>query len=43
LVMEEGRIIAESRIDLPRPRNRSSLEFIRLRETLLDRVINGVR
>jgi sulfonate transport system ATP-binding protein len=42
LVMEEGRIIAESRIDLPRPRNRSSLEFIRLRETLLDRVINGV-
>jgi sulfonate transport system ATP-binding protein len=43
LVMEEGRIIAESRIDLPRPRNRSSGEFIRLRETLLDWVINGVR
>jgi sulfonate transport system ATP-binding protein len=42
LVMEEGRIIAESRIDLPRPRNRSSAEFIRLRETLLDWVINGV-
>jgi sulfonate transport system ATP-binding protein len=43
LVMEEGKIIAETRIDLPRPRNRSSPEFIRLRETLLDWVINGVR
>jgi len=41
LVMEEGRIIAEARIDLSRPRNRSSLEFITLRETLLDWVING--
>jgi sulfonate transport system ATP-binding protein len=42
LVMEEGRIIAESRINLSRPRNRSSPEFISLRETLLEWVINGV-
>jgi sulfonate transport system ATP-binding protein len=41
LVMEEGRIIAENRIHLPRPRDRSSLDFITLRETLLTWVMNG--
>jgi len=43
LVMEEGRIIAEARIDLSRPRNRSSLEFVTLREKLLGWVINGTK
>jgi sulfonate transport system ATP-binding protein len=43
LVMEEGRIIAEARIELPRPRNRSAPEFITLRERLLDWVINGTQ
>jgi sulfonate transport system ATP-binding protein len=41
LVMEEGRIIAETRTDLPRPRNRSSFEFLALREKLLRWVMNG--
>ena len=41
LVMEEGRIIAETRITLSRPRNRTSLEFITLRERLLGWVMNG--
>jgi len=41
LVMEEGRIIAETRTDLPRPRNRSSFEFLALREKLLGWVMNG--
>jgi sulfonate transport system ATP-binding protein len=41
LVMQEGRIIAESRITLSRPRNRTSLEFITLRERLLGWVMNG--
>jgi sulfonate transport system ATP-binding protein len=40
LVMEEGRIIAETRTDLPRPRNRSSFEFLALREKLLGWVMN---
>src|ERR1700719_330531 len=35
LVMEEGRVIAETRTHLPRPRNRSSFEFLALREKLL--------
>jgi sulfonate transport system ATP-binding protein len=43
LVMEEGKIIAETRINLSRPRNRSSHEFITLRETLLDWVMNGAK
>jgi sulfonate transport system ATP-binding protein len=38
LVMQEGRIIAESQSALPRPRDRSSSDFITLRETLLDLV-----
>jgi sulfonate transport system ATP-binding protein len=38
LVMQEGRIIAESQSTLPRPRDRSSSDFITLRETLLDLV-----
>lgn len=41
LVMEEGRIIAENRTALPRPRDRSSSDFIALRETLLAWVMNG--
>ncbi len=41
LVMEEGRIIAEARTGLTRPRNRTSSEFIALRERLLAWVING--
>jgi sulfonate transport system ATP-binding protein len=41
LVMAEGRIIAESQTSLPRPRDRSSSEFITLRETLLGWVMNG--
>ena len=40
LVMEEGRIIAEARTDLPRPRNRNSFEFLALREKLLGWVMN---
>jgi sulfonate transport system ATP-binding protein len=40
LVMEEGRIIAETRTDLPRPRNRSSYEFLALREKLLGWVMS---
>jgi sulfonate transport system ATP-binding protein len=40
LVMKEGRIIAETRTDLPRPRNRSSFEFLALREKLLGWVMN---
>src|ERR1700720_1558961 len=40
LVMEEGPIIAETRTDLPRPRNRSSFEFLALREKLLGWVMN---
>jgi sulfonate transport system ATP-binding protein len=43
LVMEEGRIIAESRSTLPRPRDRSSSEFITLRETLLGWVMNRTK
>ena len=43
LVMEEGRIIHESRTNLSRPRNRSSLEFIALRERLLGWVMNGTK
>jgi sulfonate transport system ATP-binding protein len=43
LVMEEGRIIAEAQIDLARPRNRSSLEFVTLRERLLGWVMNGTK
>jgi sulfonate transport system ATP-binding protein len=41
LVMEEGRIIAEIRTNLSRPRNRTSSEFISLREKLLAWVMNG--
>jgi sulfonate transport system ATP-binding protein len=41
LVMEEGRIIAESQTSLPRPRDRSSSDFIALRERLLGWVMNG--
>ena len=41
LVMQEGRIIAESRTSLPRPRDRSSSDFIALRQTLLGWVMNG--
>ena len=43
LVMEEGRIIAESQTSLPRPRDRSSSDFITLRETLLGWVMNGTK
>ena len=43
LVMEEGRIIAETRTNLSRPRNRSSLEFMALREKLLALVMNGTK
>jgi sulfonate transport system ATP-binding protein len=43
LVMEEGQIIAETRTNLSRPRNRSSLEFIALREKLLALVMNGTK
>jgi sulfonate transport system ATP-binding protein len=43
LVMEEGRITAESRNSLPRPRDRSSSDFIALRETLLGWVMNGTK
>jgi sulfonate transport system ATP-binding protein len=43
LVMEEGRIIHESRTNLSRPRNRSSVEFIALRERLLGWVMNGTK
>jgi sulfonate transport system ATP-binding protein len=42
LVMEEGEIIAETQTTLPRPRNRTSLEFINLKEKLLGWVINGI-
>ena len=41
LVMEQGRIVAEARAELPRPRDRTSSEFIALREKLLTWVING--
>jgi sulfonate transport system ATP-binding protein len=40
LVMEEGRIIAETRTHLPRPRNRSSFEFLAYREKLLGWVMH---
>jgi len=43
LVMEEGRIIAERRTSLSRPRDRSSSEFINLREALLGWVMNGTK
>ena len=43
LVMEDGRIIAETRTNLSRPRNRSSVEFITLREKLLGWVMNGAK
>jgi sulfonate transport system ATP-binding protein len=43
LVMEEGRITAQSRNTLPRPRDRSSSDFITLRETLLGWVMNGTK
>jgi sulfonate transport system ATP-binding protein len=43
LVMEEGRITAETRTALPRPRDRSSSDFITLRETLLGWVMNGAK
>lgn len=43
LVMEEGRIIAETRTNLSRPRNRSSVEFIALREKLLGLVMSGAK
>jgi sulfonate transport system ATP-binding protein len=43
LVMEEGQIIAETRTNLSRPRNRSSLEFVTLREKLLGWVMNGAK
>jgi sulfonate transport system ATP-binding protein len=43
LVMEDGRIIAEIRTNLSRPRNRSSVEFIALREKLLGWVMNERR
>jgi sulfonate transport system ATP-binding protein len=41
LIMEDGRIIAENQIDLPRPRYRNSPEFIVLKEYLLESVIAG--
>lgn len=40
LVMEDGRIIAENQIDLPRPRDRNSPEFIVLKEYLLESVMS---
>jgi sulfonate transport system ATP-binding protein len=43
LVMEEGRIIAESQTSLPRPRDRSSSDFIMIRETLLGWVMHGTK
>ncbi len=39
LVMEEGRVIAEIRPNLPRPRSRSSQEFIEVRDKLLSWVM----
>ncbi|WP_054811366.1 ABC transporter ATP-binding protein [Nocardia arizonensis] len=35
LVLDEGRITLDQRVDLPRPRRHGDREFIRLRETLL--------
>jgi sulfonate transport system ATP-binding protein len=40
LVMEDGRIIAENQIDLPRPRDRNSPEFIVLKEYLLESLMS---
>jgi sulfonate transport system ATP-binding protein len=39
LVMDDGRIVAENSVDLPRPRNRSSADFISLKEELLSWVM----
>jgi sulfonate transport system ATP-binding protein len=41
LVMEEGRVIADIRPNLPRPRRRSAHEFIEVREKLLAWVMKG--
>jgi sulfonate transport system ATP-binding protein len=41
LLMEDGRIIAENEINLPRPRDRNSPEFIVLKEYLLESVMAG--
>ena len=40
LVMDEGRVVSEAEINLPRPRARSSLRFVELKEELLERVTN---
>jgi sulfonate transport system ATP-binding protein len=39
LVMDEGRVVSEAEINLPRPRARSSLRFVELKEELLERVM----
>jgi sulfonate transport system ATP-binding protein len=40
LIMGDGQIIAENQIDLPRPRDRNSPEFIVLKEYLLESVMS---
>jgi sulfonate transport system ATP-binding protein len=42
LVMEQGRFVLELEVPLSRSRNRSSQEFVRLKDQLLERVLNGV-
>lgn len=39
LLVEDGRITLDQRIDLPRPRSRGSAEFARLEEAILSRVL----
>lgn len=39
ILIEEGRITLNLPVELPRPRDRASEEFINLRETVLDRVM----
>jgi hypothetical protein len=39
LLIEEGRIALDLRIDLPRPRSRGSVDFATLEERILQRVL----
>lgn len=41
LIMEHGRFTLEMPVSLERPRNRSNLGFVQLKEQLLQRVLNG--
>ena len=43
IVLEEGKIVLDCVVDLPRPRLRSGRDFLQLKETILSRLLGSVQ